>query len=134
MPNDEDSVSPGEALPPPSAPPSAEERADSGSEPGGSSGSSSAWVRSRTNSANRPAPGRMVGTPGAAGRRKLAAEREMLRYRLKRQPQLEAERQGRRRGDAVESDPGASARHGMPVSGTVRKKGSPWLVAAGVAG
>jgi hypothetical protein len=58
----------------------------------------------------------------------------MLRYRVKRQPQLEAERQGRRRGDVVESDPGASAWHGIPVSETVRKKRSPWLVAVGVAG
>src|SRR5580658_3447108 len=98
MPNDEDSVSPGEGP----SPPPAEEHPDN----------PAARPRSRTNSANRPVPGRMVGTPGVAARRKLAAEREMLRYRLKRQPQLAAERQGRRRGDAgapVISDPGEDA-------------------------
>jgi hypothetical protein len=121
--NDDDPVSPGEALPPPS---------EEHSELGGTPGSPVARARSRTHSGNRPALGRMVGTPGAAARRKLAAEREMLRYRLKKaQPQVEALREEQRRaegGPPVESDPDVGALQAVPV----RKKRNPWPMVAGM--
>jgi hypothetical protein len=76
----------------------------------------------------------MVGTPGAAARRKLAAEREMLRYRLKKaQPQVEALREEQRRAEAgtpVESDPDVDALQAVPV----RKKRNPWPVVVSVIG
>jgi len=120
--NDEYSVSPGEE---PSSPPD----------------SPAARARPAATLANRPAIGRMVGTPGVAARRN-AAEREMLRSRLKRaQSQVEVVRQRRRRGDAggmpvaaLESDPGLSTQYGLPVARNVRKKRNPWPVVASVAG
>jgi hypothetical protein len=120
--NDEYSVSPGE-------------------EPSSPAESPAARARPPATLANRPAIGRMVGTPGVAARRN-AAEREMLRSRLKRaQSQVEVVRQRRRRGDAgavpvaaVASDPSVSTQYGLSLGGDVRKKRNPWLVVASFAG
>jgi hypothetical protein len=124
--NEEGAASPG------SSPPSAEEHPGVG----GSPVSSVPLARSRTDLTNRPTLGRMVGTPGAVARRKLAAERDMLQYRLKKaRPQVEALREEQRRAEAeaeaaAESDPVVEIPEDVPVP----KKRNPWAVVAIVAG
>lgn len=111
---------------------------------------SPAPARSQTNLANQPPRGRLTGTPGAAFRRS-AAERETSRsYSARTKPPPAVPQQARRRGDAAavpanpsplgqagaapERDTAVDTRHGLPITGTVRKALNPWAVAACVLG
>jgi hypothetical protein len=118
------------------SPPPGEERRSPGPETGGLP-VSPAPTRSRTNLANPPRRGGVIGTPGTTYRRS-AARREAFRS----DSAPVRPRPARRRDDAAAmpaNPPPARqdqvvAQQILPVTGTVRLKRNPWPVLAGVAG